>query len=378
MRFWLVNGTLHTAISPEPLRADILVENGKIAAIGQADCGRTVDCSGLQIYPGLVEAHCHIGVHGFAIGYEGMDVNERNEPLSQQLRAIDGFNPFDKGIERTRRAGVTCIATGPGSADVLGGTFMAVKTVGTCVDDMVVKDCVAMKCAFGENPKKCYQNKSISNRMTTAAKLRGALAKARDYLRKIDEAEATGGKRPDFDLGCEALLLVLRGEIPLKAHAHQANDIMTAIRIAKEFGVKVTIEHCTEGHLIAAELARAGVPVAVGPTMIFGGKPELGNRSFETPAILDKAGCPVSIITDAPVIPPEFLALSASFAVKAGMDPFHALQAITINPARHLGISDRVGSLEVGKDADIVVTDGDILNPLSSVKAVYIDGNAVL
>ena len=378
MRFWLVNGTLHTAIAPEPLRADILVEDGKIAAIGQSDGGQTVDCSGLQIYPGLVEAHCHIGVHGFAIGYEGMDVNERNDPLSQQLRAIDGFNPFDKGIERTRRAGVTCIATGPGSADVLGGTFMAVKTVGTCVDDMVVKDCVAMKCAFGENPKKCYQNKSISNRMTTAAKLRGALAKARDYLRKIDEAEASGGKRPDFDLASEALLPVLRGEIPLKAHAHQANDIMTAIRIAKEFGVKVTIEHCTEGHLVAAELARAGVPVAIGPTMIFGGKPELGNRSFETPAILDKAGCPVSIITDAPVIPPEFLALSAAFAVKAGMDPFHALQAITINPARHLGISDRVGSLEVGKDADIVVTDGDILNPLSSVKAVYIDGNAVL
>ena len=171
---------------------------------------------------------------------------------------------------------------------------------------------------------------------------------------------------------------MLRGEIPLKAHAHQANDIMTAIRIAREFGVKITIEHCTEGHLVAAELARAGVPVAVGPTMIFGGKPELGNRSFETPAILDQAGCPVSIITDAPVIPPEFLALSATFAVKAGMDPFHALQAITINPARHLGISDRVGSLEVGKDADIVVTDGDILNPLSSVKNVYIDGEAVL
>ena len=177
---------------------------------------------------------------------------------------------------------------------------------------------------------------------------------------------------------CEALLPVLRGEIPLKAHAHQANDIMTAIRIAKEFGVKITIEHCTEGHLVAKEIARAGVPVAVGPLMIFGSKPELANRTYATPGILDKAGCPVSIITDAPVIPSEYLTLSAAFAVKAGMDPFHALQAITINPARHLGIADRVGSLEVGKDADIVVTDGDILNPLTDVKAVYIDGNAVL
>ena len=378
MRFWLVNGIIHTAISPEPLRADLLVENGKIAAIGAAAGSETrVDCSGLRIYPGLVEAHCHIGVHGFAIGYEGNDVNEKNDPLSQQLRAIDGFNPFDKGIERTRKAGVTCIATGPGSSDVLGGSFMAVKTVGHCVDDMVLKECVAMKCAFGENPKKCYQTKSISNRMTTAAKLRAALAKARDYRRKLDEAKDSG-KRPDFDPGSEALLPVLRGEIPLKAHAHQANDIMTAVRIAKEFGVKLTIEHCTEGHLVATELARAQVPVAVGPILIFGGKPELANRSYETPGILDRAGCPVSIITDAPVIPPEFLALSAAFAVKFGMDPFHALQAITINPARHIGVADRVGSLEVGKDADIVVTDGDILNPLSSVKAVYIDGEAVL
>ena len=378
MRFWLVNGTINTAVSPEVLRADLLVEDGKIAAIGKADGGPTVDCSGLQIYPGLVEAHCHTGIHGFAIGYEGNDVNERNDPLSQSLRAIDGFNPFDKGIERARKAGITCIATGPGSADVFGGTFMAVKTVGHCTDDMVVKECVAMKCAFGENPKKCYQNKSISTRMTTAAKMRGALAKARDYMRKIDEAEATGGKRPDFDLASEALLPVMRGEIPLKAHAHQANDIMTAIRIAKEFGVKITIEHCTEGHLVATEIARAGVPVAVGPLMIFGSKPELANRTYATPGILDKAGCPVSIITDAPVIPSEYLTLSAAFAVKAGMDPFHALQAITINPARHLGISDRVGSLEVGKDADIVVTDGDILNPMSDVKAVYIDGEAVL
>ena len=379
MRFWLVNGALHTAVSPEVLRADLLVEDGKIAAIGAARAGETaVDCSGLQIYPGLVEAHCHTGLHGYAAGYEGKDYNEFNEPLSCDLRAIDGFNPFDRALERARRAGVTCIAPGPGSSNVLGGTFIAVKTVGRCTDDMLVKAAVAMKCAFGENPKNRYKSKSISSRMTTAAKLRGALAKARDYMRKLDEAESKGGNRPDFDARCEALLPVLRGEIPLKAHAHQANDIMTAVRIAKEFGVKLTLEHCTEGHLIAEEIARAGVPVAVGPTLTFSSKPELVNKTFDTPGILDRAGVPVSIITDAPVIPQEYLALCAALAVKSGMDPFHALQAITINPARHLGIADRVGSLEVGKDADLVVTDGDILNPMSSVKAVYIDGEAVL
>ena len=257
MRFWLVNGALHTAVSPEVLRADLLVEDGKIAAIGAARAGETaVDCSGLQIYPGLVEAHCHTGLHGYAAGYEGKDYNEFNEPLSCDLRAIDGFNPFDRALERARRAGVTCIAPGPGSSNVLGGTFIAVKTVGRCTDDMLVKAAVAMKCAFGENPKNRYKSKSISSRMTTAAKLRGALAKARDSQRKIDEA-GKDGKRPDFDARCEALLPVLRGEFPLKAHAHQANDIMTAIRIAGEFGVKLTLDHCTEGHLVAEEIARA-------------------------------------------------------------------------------------------------------------------------
>ena len=376
MRFWLVNGTLHTAVSPEVLRADLLVENGRIAAIGTApaDGSATVDCSGLQIFPGLVEAHSHTGLDGFAIGYEGEDQNEYNDPVCPELRAIDGFNPFDKAVERARKAGITCIATGAGSANALGGTFTAVKTVGRCTDDMVVKEAVAMKCAFGENPKNRHKEKSISSRMTIAAKLRGALAKAREYMRKLDEAESKGGKKPDFDFRSEALLPVLRGEIPLKAHAHQTNDILTAIRIAKEFGVKLTLDHCTEGHLVAEEIARAGVPVAVGPSLSFPSKPELANKSFATPGILDRAGVPVSIVTDAPVIPQEYLALSAALAVKAGMDPFHALQAITINPARMLGIADRVGSLEVGKDADLLVSDDDILNPLSQVKAVYIDG----
>ena len=378
MRFWLVNGTLHTAVSPEPLRADLLVDDGRIAAIGSAPAGETaVDCSGMQIFPGLVEAHCHTGLHGYAVGYEGRDYNEFNEPVSCDLRAIDAFNPFDRVLERARRAGVTCVCTGPGSSNVLGGTFVAVKTVGSCVDDMVVKEAAAMKCAFGENPKKRYKEKSISSRMTTAAKLRGALAKARDYMRKLEEA-GMDGKRPDFDPRCEALLPVLRGELPLKAHAHQANDLMTAIRIAREFGVKLTLEHCTEGHLVAEEIARAGFPVAVGPTMTAASKPELANKSFATPGVLDRAGCRVSIITDAPVIQQEYLALCAALAVKAGMDPYHALQAITINPARHIGIADRVGSLEVGKDADLVVADGDILDPMSNVKAVYIDGEAVL
>lgn len=234
-----------------------------------------------------------------------------------------------------------------------------------------------MKCAFGENPKRCYQSKTDSSRMTTAAILREALSKARRYAEKLDAAGDDASKKPAFDMKLEALLPVIRGEMPLKAHAHKANDIFTAIRIAREFGVRLTLEHVTEGHLIVEELAECGYPMAVGPTMSHPSKVETANKSWETPGILARAGCQVSIITDNSVTQQEYLPLCAGFAVKAGMDPFQALQAITINPARHIGVADRVGSLEVGKDADVVITDGCPFELQTRVKAVLIDGAVV-
>lgn len=375
------NGTVHDGVHREGFRADILVENGKIKAIGEnlaiPDEAQALDVDGLQVYPGFVEAHGHIGLDGYGIGYEGMDYNEMNDILSPQMRGIDGVKPLDPALPRAAAAGVTCVCTGPGSANVLGGTFTTIKTVGKRVDDMVVRDGVAMKCAFGENPKRVYRDKKDSSRMTTAALLREILFKAREYMEKKEAAGDDISKRPAFDMKLEALLPVMRREIPLKAHAHATEDLFTALRIAKEFGLKITLEHVTEGHLIVEELAKENVPLAVGPTLGSASKFELRNKSWTTPGVLAAAGCQVSIITDSPVIPQEYLPLCAGLAVQAGMDPFAALQAITINPAKHAGIADRVGSLEVGKDADIVITDGCPFEVSTKVKYVFIDGKAV-
>jgi len=294
------------------------------------------------------------------------------------LRGIDGIKPMDAAFPKAAAAGVTCVCVGPGSANVLGGTFTTIKTVGKRVDDMVVQDSVAMKCAFGENPKRCYRDKKDTSRMTTAYLLREMLFKAREYMRKKETAGEDISKYPAFDMKMEALIPVLKKEIPLKAHAHATEDIFTALRIAKEFDLKITLEHVTEGHLIAEELAKENVPLAVGPTLTSATKYELRNRSWATPGILAKAGCQVSIITDSPVIPQEYLPICAGMAVHAGMDPFMALQAITINAAKHAGIADRVGSLEVGKDADIVIADGSPFEVSTQVKYVFIDGNQIV
>ena len=284
---------------------------------------------------------------------------------------------MDPTFRFARNAGVTTVCTGPGSANVLGGTFTAIKTVGKRVDKMIVKKEVAMKCAFGENPKRVYENKCDTSRMTTAAILRDALNKAKRYAEKLEAAGDDASKKPAFDMKMEALLPVIRGEIPLKAHAHQADDIFTAIRIAEEFGLKLTLEHVTEGHLIVEELAETNYPMAVGPTMTHASKVELQNKSWTTPGILAKAGCQVSIITDSSVIQQELLPLCAGMAIKAGMDPFQALQAVTINPAKHIGIADRVGSLEVGKDADLVIANGCPFEISTRVLRVLIDGKTV-
>lgn len=373
------NGRIHDAVHREAYVADILLAGGKIAAIGggltaPADAA-VFDADGLEVYPGFVDAHTHIGLDGYGIGYEGCDYNEMNDIWTPQLRAIDGINPRDPSLADARRAGVTCVCTGPGSANVLGGTFLAMKTVGDRVDKMVVRDPVAMKCAFGENPKHCYRDKCDSTRMSTAAFLRGALMQARDYGARKQAANGDITKMPAYNQKLEALLPVLAREIPLKAHAHQANDIFTALRIAREFNLRLTLEHVTEGHLIVDELAgEKDVPMAVGPSLTFASKFELQNKSWSTPAVLTAAGCHVSIITDSSVIPQQYLPLCAGMAIKAGMDPFDALKAITINPAEHIGVADRVGSLEVGKDADLVITAGSPFEVLTEVKAVFIDG----
>ncbi len=371
------NGRIHDMVNKEPYIADILIENGKIKAIGMelSGDGDVFDAAGLDVYPGFIDAHSHIGVSGTGIGFEGTDYNEMNDICSPEVRGIDSFNPFDASIPTAAKAGITTVAAGPGSANVLGGTWIAVKLHGVCVDDMIVKDPVAMKCAFGENPKRCYQKKNASSRMSVAARFRECMYQAREYMLKKEAAGDDITKRPPFNLKYESLIPVFKKEIPLKAHAHQANDILTAIRLAKEFDVDLTLEHVTEGHLIADKLAEnKQYMMAVGPTFTHASKYELQHKSWETPGVLAAKGCHVSIVTDHPFALEEYLPIYAGLAVKAGMDPYEALKAITINPAEHLLIADRVGSLEAGKDADIVVYEGSPFEVASEVRLVLIDG----
>ena len=373
-------GKVYDAVHAEPRMVDILVKDGKIAKIGKnltSAKAEVIDATGLNIYPGMVECHGHIGLDGWAIGYEGQDYNEYNSPVTPELRAIDGVNILDQSIKEAALGGVTTLCTGPGSSNVIGGTFVAIKTTGNCVDDAVVKKEVAMKCAFGENPKRCYKDKGISSRMTTAAKLREMLFKACEYRDKLDAAGDDASKKPAFNMQLNALLPVVRGEMPLKAHAHQANDILTAIRIAKEFGVKLTLEHVTEGHLIIDQLKKADLPLAVGPTIGQPSKIELKEKGFHTPVELVKAGLKVSIITDSPVTEQGHLRFCAAMAIAAGMDPVDALKCITINPAKHIGCEDRVGSIEVGKDADLVLMDGCIFDLQTKVVNTYINGKVI-
>ena len=379
-------GLIHDAVHRDACKADILLADGKIAAIGTdltAPADAVVfDADGLDVFPGFVDAHTHIGLDGYGIGYEGCDYNEMNDIWTPQLRAIDGINPRDEAFGNAIGGGVTTAVTGPGSANVLGGTFVAMKLYGDCVDDMILKYPAAMKIAFGENPKGVYgQNghKMPVTRMAVAATLRETLFKAQRYAKEIEEAEKDATKTRPFDMKLEALLPVLRKEIPLKAHAHRADDILTAIRIAKEFDVDITLDHVTEGHLIVRHLVKAGKPVLVGPSFGSKSKQELREKSFATAGILDDAGLEVCIITDAPVIPLYYLPLCAGLAVKAGMKEESAWRAITINPAHVVGIDGRVGSIEAGKDADIAIFEG---NPLRDIqcctKAVFVNGEEVL
>ena len=375
------NGHIKTMAGTELENGCILIgDHGKILEVGEnlsaPEGCKVIDAECRLVTPGLVEAHCHIGLHNEAVGWEGMDYNEGIDPVTPQMRAIDSIWPLDESFELARQGGVTTCCTGPGSANVLGGTFVAIKTAGKRVDDMIVKYPIAMKCAFGENPKRFYGHngkKAPMTRMGTAALLRETLFKAKAYMEEKD-----AGKEPKFDMKLESMLPVMRGEIPLKAHAHRSDDIFTSIRIAKEFGLKLTLDHCTDGAVIAEELAKEGYPAFVGPSLGSKTKIELQSKSFEAPGILQKAGVKVSIITDAPVIPQQYLSMCAGQAVQAGLPMEEGWKAITCNPAESIGIADRVGSREPGKDGDVVIWTADpLVNVGARAVCTVIEGKIV-
>ncbi|NLH95770.1 MAG: amidohydrolase [Clostridiaceae bacterium] len=368
----------------------IAAEGEKITALGddtaelarlEAAASEIIDAKGRYVLPGFVDAHCHVGMWEDSVGFEGDDGNETSDPVMPHLRAIDAVYHADRAFVEARENGVTTVVTGPGSANVIGGQFAALKTYGRRIEDMIIKEPVAMKVAFGENPKSVYHEKRQApmTRMATAALLRENLMKAVEYKKMKEEYErdSENSDKPDYDMKMEALLKVLNGEIPLKAHAHRADDILTAIRIAKEFGVGITIEHCTEGHLITDILLEENVSVITGPFLTDRSKIELRNQSAKTPGILAKAGVKTAIMTDHPCTPVQYLPLCAAVAVREGMDETEALRAITINPAEITGIADRVGSLETGKDADIIVMDGHPLELRSRVLYTIINGRVV-
>jgi len=363
------NGYVKTMTCADIENGAVLIDdNGKIAAVGKdlkAPAGTTViDAKGNLVTPGCVEAHCHIGLSGTPGVWQNSDINEKSDPVTPHLRAIDGINPRDEKLTLALRGGITTACIGPGSANVVGGTFVAIKLAGECVDDMILKNPVAMKCAFGENPKNVYSQvakKAPVTRMQIAGQLRELLAKAKNYA-----AQKEAGKNPPLDVKLEAMTPVIKKEIPLKAHAHRADDILTSIRIAKKFDVKLTLDHCTEGFLIAKHLAKEGYPAIVGPFFPGKSKIELQNKGPHNVGFLHKAGVKACITTDAPVVALEFLPLCAGLACKTGLPYDEAWRAITLTPAEIMHIDDRVGSLEVGKDGDVVIWDSD---PLTAVGA---------
>lgn len=361
----------------------VLIDNeGKIAGVGDVEIPReaqVIDGTGKVLMPGMIDPHGHAGVYEESLGWEGSDGNEVTNPITPHLRALDAINPHEEGISEALKQGVTAMCILPGSANVIGGQGVVVHLYGNTVEEMIIKEQGGLKVAFGENPKRVYsgQKKMPSTRMATAAVLRENLVKAQNYLDKLEKAKKDPDKAPERDLKMEVLAKVLKREIPVRAHAHRADDIMTALRIAKEFNLKISIEHCTEGHKIIENLKEAGVWAIVGPSISSKSKVELKELSFETLGILWKAGVPVAITMDHPVVPVGFLPTAAAYAVKAGLPYEEALKAITLNPARILGIDHLYGSIEVGKMADLVLWNGDPLDVQSQVEQVFIHGRIV-
>ncbi len=377
----IIHGNIMTMAGKDYEDGFVQIRNGKITAVGDmADCpvqkgGDGVICAnGNPVLPGIIEAHCHMGITEEKKGMEGDDCNESVEPITPYLRAIDAINPMDAAFDDALRAGITSAMVGPGSSNVVGGQFAFIKTHGRCIDRMIVKAPAAMKVAFGENPKVNFSGQNISpaTRMAIAAMLREELFKAQEYQRKRKE-----NPEQEKDFCYECWLPVLEGRIPLKAHVHRADDILTAIRIAKEFHLSMTLDHCSEGHLIAEEIKESGFPAIVGPDMASRNKIEVQNMAFKTVGILNKEGICTAITTDHPVSMIQFLPICAGLAVKSGLPPQEGLRSITINAARICGVSDRVGSLEPGKDGDVVIFDGNPLEVFTSALCTIIEGKVV-
>ena len=366
------NATIYT-MEQEPFVGDFRVNKGIFTEIGKnlepQNNEDTQDLTGFNVYPGMVEAHCHLGMEETAIGFEGNDLNEITNPITPNMRGIDGCNPMDETVQTALEAGITTVAAGPGSANVIGGTFFAYKTKGNCIDEMTIENPIAMKAAFGENPKRCYKDKKIDTRMQISALLRETLEKTKEYMKKKED-----GKDVAYDQKLEAMIPVIKKELPLKCHAHRADDILTVIRIAKEYDIEVTLDHATDARCIVEQIKESGYPCICGPSFGHKTKFELKSKSFKTPGVLNKAGILVSITTDSPVIPEQYLSLCAALAAKEGMDEYEAIKAITINPAKILKLDNRVGSIKAGKDADFIVCTKNILDTTNEIKSVYIDG----
>ena len=381
----IINGKIKTMEDRVYEDGYVRIEQGRISAVGDMrECDRNllksrkdirvIDAKGNLVMPGIIEAHCHMGITEEKKGMEGDDCNENVDPITPYLRAIDAINPMDAAFHDALQAGITSAMIGPGSANVVGGQFAFLKTHGRCIDRMIVKAPAAMKVAFGENPKVNYsgQGNSPATRMAIAAMLREELTKAKEYQKK---RQSNPEEISDFRYEC--WLPVLKGEIPIKAHAHRADDILTAVRIAKEFGLRMTIDHCSEGHLIMEELKAAGFPAIVGPDMASRNKIEVKNMAFKTAGLLSQNGILTAITTDHPVSMIQFLPICAGLAVKAGMDKEEGLKAITINAARICNVADRVGSLVVGKDADIAIFDGNPMEVFTRNLCTIVDGKIV-
>lgn len=383
---YIIGGKVLTMAGEMWEKGYVRIENGKITELGpmkngapfplpEGDQVMVVNALGTMVMPGLIEAHCHMGITEEKKGMEGDDCNETVDPLTPQLRALDAINPMDAAFDDALRAGITSAMIGPGSANVVGGTFSFVKTSGRTIDDMLVLSPAAMKIAFGENPKVNYsgQDKSPATRMAIAAMLRQELFKAQRYYEK----KCAGMKRSEEDFRYEAWLPVFEGKIPLKAHVHRADDVQTAIRIAREYGLSMTLDHCSEGHLIAEKVKESGFPAIVGPDFASRSKIEVQNAAFKTVGILNKAGVKTAITTDHPVSLIQSLPICAGLASKSGMDEMEALKSVTIYPAQICRTDQRVGSLEIGKDADIAIFDRFPLNVGTKTLCTMIEGKIV-
>lgn len=347
---------------------EVITEVGNMSDLKEKKDEEILDVGGAIVMPGIIDAHSHIGISEEKKGAIGDDCNEVTNPITPSLRAIDAINPMDAAFHEAIAAGITGVMAGPGSANVIGGQFAFLKTYGRCIDEMLVKAPTAMKAALGENPKVNYGDKDCypSTRMANAALLRKTLRQAAHY-------------KPEngYDADMEVMQFVIRKEIPLKVHVHRADDILTAIRIAKEFDIEITLDHCTEGHLITEYVKAAGYPAIVGPDLTSKNKIEVQNMSFKTCGILHKAGVLTAITTDHPVTLLQYLPICAGLAVRAGLPLKEGYRCITINPAKICGVADRVGSLEKGKDADIAIFDDNPMQTLTNTLYTIINGKIV-